>query len=65
MKKFDINNLVVDQVKTLYMVYVKCPTCGFDNPSDEMLHQCPMCGDSLRVDLTPCVCESVSISDFN
>lgn len=43
--KFDIDNFVVDKVQTVYVGYVKCYKCGFDNT--ECLHECPVCGTEL------------------
>lgn len=54
MNKFDINNLVVDKVQTVYHGYIKCPVCGFDN--SEMLHECPACNFEL-IGKTITLCE--------
>lgn len=54
--KFDINNLVVDKVQTVYHGYIKCPVCGFDN--SEMLHECPVCNFEL-IGKTTVLCDEV------
>lgn len=48
--KFDINNFVVDKVKTIYVGYNMCYICGFDNI--EKLHECPVCKTKLILDKT-------------
>lgn len=50
MGKFDINNFVIDKVKTINAIQSKCHICGFDNPKEEMLHVCPVCKTSLVVE---------------
>ena len=50
MSNFDINNFVVDKVKTVYVGYRECPICGFYN--SEKLHECPVCKTILILDKT-------------
>lgn len=41
MNKFDVNNFVVDKVKTISAIKSKCPVCGFDNSKEERFNLCP------------------------
>lgn len=50
MSKFDINNFVIDNIKTVYTIERRCHVCGFDNPEDEVLHVCPVCKTNLVID---------------
>lgn len=50
MCKFNINNFVVDKVKTINVIQSKCHVCGFDNPKEEMFHLCPICKTNLVVE---------------
>lgn len=50
MGKFDINNFVVDKIKTVYAIERRCHVCGFDNSEDEVFHVCPICRTNLVVE---------------
>ena len=48
MGKFDINNFVIDKVKTINAIQSKCHICGFDGEiiiNEQNEWECPQCGN--------------------
>ena len=49
MGNFDLKNLVLDKVQTIYWYKIECHVCGYRNYPDNLAHFCPICGKNLKV----------------
>ena len=49
MDNFDIKNLVLDRVKTIYWYETICSDCGYKNHPNNLANFCPKCGKNLKV----------------
>ena len=58
-----MNELEIVEVKTINVIYRECPTCGFNNPQNEMFRTCPICETNLvftTIDATKPFCGTFS-----
>ena len=58
-----VNEFELVEVKTIDLVYPKCPTCGFNNTQNEMFRTCPVCETNLvytTVDATEPFCFTIT-----
>ena len=47
MNKSNINDFVIDKIKTVRAIQSKCNVCGFDNSKENILNICPICNTNL------------------